>query len=325
MKALLRIGTRGSPLALAQARLTRERLAAAWPDLQDDKACEIVPITTSGDRIQDRSLIEAGGKGLFTKEIDDALLSGVIDIAVHSMKDVPTSLPDGIEMGAILPRETPLDAWFSNHDGADGTPGGIDDLPLGAVVGTASLRRQAQLLARRPDLTIKTLRGNVGTRLDKLAAGDVDATLLAVAGLKRLGEAERIKVELSPDIMLPAPAQGAIGIAMRTDDYPVMERIAALNCIESAQRLAAERAALASLDGSCRTPIAALAIITEGTMLLDALIALPNGRKLARTQRQGPARDAVAMGADAGDELRQMLPEALDSLKPTSPNILRDF
>ncbi len=299
MTAMLKIGTRGSPLALAQARETAERLAAAHPDLAQPGAVETVVIRTTGDTIQDRPLAEIGGKGLFTKEIDAALLSGAIDLAVHSMKDVPTWLPDGVSIPCILPREDPRDAFFAA--GCDGP----DGLPHGAVVGTAALRRQAQILARRPDLTVVPLRGNVGTRLRKLAEGQVDATLLAVAGLRRLGLADRITATLPSDVMLPAVAQGAIGIACRTDDAPARERLAALHCPDSGTCVAAERALLTELEGSCRTPIAALAQLDQaGALALDALIARPDGSEVLRARRDGGRDDARAMGEDAGAELK---------------------
>ncbi len=249
----LRLGTRGSPLALAQANEVRARLIAAHPELAAEDAVEIVAITTTGDKIQDRTLAEIGGKGLFTKEIEEALLAGRIDAAVHSMKDVPTWLPEGLEISTILPREDPRDALFST--------GGQDlaGLPAGSVVGTASLRRQAQVLLARPDLRVVPLRGNVQTRLRKLAEGQVDATLLAMAGLKRLGKSGEVSAVLAPEVMLPAVAQGAIGIEVRGDDASTRDTLAALDDADSAIRVAAERACLAVLDGSCRTPIAAFA------------------------------------------------------------------
>ncbi|HYD29856.1 MAG TPA: hydroxymethylbilane synthase [Azospirillaceae bacterium] len=299
----LRIGTRGSPLALAQAYQTRDRLQAAHPELRDDGAIEIVVIKTTGDRIQDRTLAEAGGKGLFTKEIEDDLAAGRIDLAVHSMKDVPTWLPDGLEMSCLLPREDPRDAWFS-RSGAT-----LDDLPAGSVVGTASLRRQAQVLARRPDLTVIPLRGNVQTRLAKLDEGQVDATMLALAGLRRLGLTDRITAVIEPEVMLPAVAQGAIGIEIRARDERTRALLAPLNCAETAVRVEAERALLAELDGSCRTPIAALARLeADGALALEALVASPAGRQIFRARRTGAPRDAAAMGRDAGAELKADLP-----------------
>lgn len=300
--APLRIGTRGSPLALAQAHETRDRLAKAWPDLASPDAVEIVVIHTTGDRIQDRTLMEAGGKGLFTKEIEDALLAGSIDLAVHSMKDVPTWLPDGLQMTAMLPREDVRDAWFSL------TAPTMDDLPPGAVVGTASLRRQAQILARRPDLRVVPIRGNVQTRLRKLGEGEVEATLLAVAGMRRLGTADRITSIIEADVMLPAVAQGAIGIESRADDDRTNGYLAALNCQETFTRVAAERGVLAALDGSCRTPIAALATLSDGRLDLEALVIRGDGSEWFRTSRSGSPADALAMGDDAGRELKALLP-----------------
>jgi hydroxymethylbilane synthase len=298
-RARVRIGTRGSPLALAQAEEVRRRLAAAWPDLGGSDAVAIVPIKTSGDRIQDRTLAEAGGKGLFTKEIEEALLAGSIDVAVHSMKDMPTWLPDGLTIDCLLPREDPRDVLI-------GTVGRIADLPAGAIVGTSSLRRQAQVLARRPDLRIVNLRGNVETRLRKIAAGEADATLLALAGLRRLGMEHRASAVLSTEEMLPAAAQGAIGVERRKDDQRAQALLAALHDPDTGTAVAAERATLARLDGSCRTPIAALAVF-EGvaTLRLDALIATPDGRRVLRARRTGAASDAAALGDDAGRELRR--------------------
>ncbi len=296
----LRIGTRGSELALAQANDVHRRLAAAHPDLAEEGAVEIVVIKTSGDRIQDRTLSEIGGKGLFTKEIEDALLDGAIDLAVHSMKDVPTWFPEGLAVTAILPREDPRDALFSK--GADR----LAALPAGAVVGTASLRRQAQVLLARPDLKVVPLRGNVGTRLRKLDEGQVDATLLAVAGLRRLGRESLITAPIEPEEMLPAVAQGAVGIEIRDRDARTAEWLAPLNDAVSATRVTAERACLEVLDGSCRTPIAALAELSDEDrhLTLRAMIAMPDGSEAFHAARSGPARDAEALGRDAGAELR---------------------
>ena len=297
---LLRIGTRGSPLALAQAEETRDRLAAAHPVLAAPDAVEIVVIRTSGDKIQDRTLAEIGGKGLFVKEIDEALLEERIDLAVHSMKDLPTWLPPGVALAAVLPREDPRDALFAREGGSLAT------LPAGAVVGTASLRRQAQVLLARPDLKVVPIRGNVGTRLAKLAEGQVDATLLAVAGLKRLGQSDKITAPLTLEEMLPAVAQGAIALEARADDTRVLDWLASLGDEETERRTAAERACLAVLDGSCRTPIAAYAELdAQGDGLwLRALVALPDGSQAHRTERRGARADAEALGQQAGDELR---------------------
>jgi hydroxymethylbilane synthase len=287
-------------LALAQANEVCARLGAAHLELAAEGAVEIVVIKTTGDRIQDRTLAEIGGKGLFTKEIEDALLAGRIDAAVHSMKDVPTWLPEGLEISAILPREDPRDAIFST--------GGQDlaGLPTGSVVGTASLRRQAQVLLARPDLKVVPFRGNVQTRLRKLAEGQVDATLLAMAGLKRLDKAGEVSAVLAPEVMLPAVAQGAIGLEIRADDGATRGTLAALDDPDSAVRVTAERACLAVLDGSCRTPIAAFAEFEAGgaSLRLRALVALPDGSQAHRAERRGSPGEAAALGRDAGAELR---------------------
>ncbi len=295
----LRLGTRGSPLALAQANEVRARLAAAHAELAGD-AVEIVVIATTGDKIQDRTLAEIGGKGLFTKEIEEALAEGRIDAAVHSMKDVPTWLPEGLEISAILPREDPRDALISGRGDS------LAALPAGAVVGTASLRRQAQVLLARPDLRVVPFRGNVQTRLRKLAEGQVDATLLAMAGLKRLGMSAEATAVLAPEVMLPAVAQGAIGLEIRGDDAGTRGYLAALDDRDSAIRVEAERACLAVLDGSCRTPIAAFAELDDGggELRLRALVCLPDGSQVHRAERRGAAAAAAALGRDAGAELR---------------------
>ncbi len=298
MTALIRIGTRGSPLALAQAHETRDRLAAAHDSLAAPDAIGIVVITTTGDRIQTGPLSDSGGKGLFTKEIEDALLAGDIDIAVHSMKDVPTALPDGLGIACILPREDPRDAFLSPRAAS------VAELPEGAVVGTASLRRKAILLHRRPDLRIVTFRGNVDTRIRKLAEGEADATLLGLAGLRRLGRDAAVTAVLEPEYMLPAVCQGAIGIECRDADQRVRDLLAAIHHGPSGIRADAERSLLAGLDGSCRTPIAALAELAGDRLRLRALIARPDGSEVLETARDGAATDALALGADAADELR---------------------
>ena len=294
----LRIGTRGSPLALAQATMVREALVAAHPGLAAAPP-EIVAIKTTGDRVTERPLADLGGKGLFTKEIEEALLSGAVDLAVHSMKDVPTALPEGLLIASVLPREDPRDALIS-RDAAT-----LAALPAGAVVGTASLRRKAQILHARPELTVANLRGNVETRIKKIADGAADATLLALAGLRRLGLADRARAVLEPDEMLPAVAQGAIGIECRAADEAVRALLAPLDHAESARCIAAERGLLAALDGSCRTPIAALATLAAPDRLsLRAMVLRPDGSEVHETARAGPAADAVAMGRDAGAELK---------------------
>ncbi len=295
----LRIGTRGSPLALAQAEQVRARLAAAWPDLAEAGAIAIEVIRTSGDRIVDRPLSEAGGKGLFTKEIEEALSAGTIDLAVHSMKDMPTAFPDGLEVACLLQREDPRDVLIAAVTR-------IADLPQGAVVGTSSLRRKAQLLARRRDLKVVDLRGNVETRLRKIESGVAQATLLALAGLRRLGLEAKASSILETAEMLPAVAQGAIGLESRIGDTRIRDLLAPLHHVPTGHCVTAERGLLAALDGSCRTPIAALAVTrTFGRLRLDALIAKTDGSSVLRTAREGPEADAWAMGQDAGEELRR--------------------
>ncbi len=294
---IITIGTRGSPLALAQAREVRARLAGAHRELANEGAIAIEVIKTSGDRFLDRPLADIGGKGLFTKEIEEALLREAIDIAVHSMKDVPTFLPKGLEISCVLEREDPRDAFFSS------SATGLDDLGPGAVVGTAALRRQAQIRARRPDLEIVVFRGNVQSRLKKLAAGEVDATLLALAGLKRLGLEDKASAILPVEEMLPAVAQGAIGIECRSGDSRAKDYLSPLNHDETALCIGAERALLAVLDGSCRTPIAALCECEGERVRLRSLIARPDGSEILRTTREGSRADAVALGEDAGREL----------------------
>jgi len=299
-KPPLRIGTRGSPLALAQANDVRDRLCAADPALAGDGMLAIEIIKTTGDMVLDRPLAEVGGKGLFSKEIDEALLDGRVDLAVHSMKDLETWLPDGIALAAILEREDVRDVFISHK--ADT----LDELPAGSVVGTSSLRRQAQILRRRPDLKVETFRGNVQTRMRKLNDGEADATLLALAGLKRLGMAEVATEILEPEILLPAVAQGAVGVTCRDGDADMAARLEVLNHAPSWQRVAAERAMLAALDGSCRTPIGGLAEFgPDGGMTLRGLVAKADGSEFFETARTGPTSDAEAMGTDAGEELRR--------------------
>jgi hydroxymethylbilane synthase len=300
MAAILRLGTRGSPLALAQEAELRARLAAAHPELAAPGALETVVIKTTGDVVRDRTLAAIGGKGMFTKEIEEALLAGTIDIAVHSMKDMTTFLPDGLAIGAVFEREDPRDAFFSKKAGS------IADLPRGAVVGTASLRRQAQVLHARPDLAVVPLRGNVETRLRKLDEGAVDATLLALAGLKRLGKAAQATAVLDTHEMLPAVAQAAIALEIRARDERVRRYVEPLDHKPSGARVVAERSLLAALDGSCKTPIAALAEFDDtGNLALRALVIRPDGSEKHETRRQGSAADAERMGRDAGEELRR--------------------
>lgn len=289
------IGTRGSPLALAQTRMVRDGLARLHGLKESD--IDIRMIRTSGDRIRDRALSAFGGKGLFTREIEDALLEGSIDAAVHSMKDMPTALPAGLVMGCYLPREDPRDAFISRK------AKGIADLPQGAVVGSSSLRRQAQLRRLRPDLEVVSYRGNVGGRLRKLADGVVDATLLACAGLRRLGMEHEITSVIEPDIMLPAVAQGVVGVEIREGDAAAADMVAGLNDASADIRVRAERAFLAGLDGSCMTPIAALAELDGENLRLRGQILTPDGVTAHETERAGPAADGEAMGADAAAEL----------------------
>ena len=298
---VLRIGTRGSPLALAQAEMVRALLIAAHPALAAGTV-EIVPIKTTGDKVQDRTLSEIGGKGLFTKEIEEALIDGRVDLAVHSMKDVPTWLPPGLIIAALLQREDPRDVLISP------VASSIAALPQGAVVGTASLRRQAQLLGLRPDLKVQPLRGNVGTRLDKLARGEAAATFLALAGLKRLGRAEVVTAILSTEEMLPAVAQGAIGIEVREDDARVRPLVEALDHDPTAIAVTAERACLEELEGSCRTPIAAYAEIAGTELRLRGLIALPDGTRSHRAELKGDVgrADAAALGRAVGRRLKAL-------------------
>jgi hydroxymethylbilane synthase len=291
----IRIGTRGSNLALAQAHELRARLSAAHGLTEDD--FEIAIIKTSGDIIQDRPLSAVGGKGLFTKEIEDALTDGGIDLAVHSMKDMPTRLPDGLSIPCFLPREDVRDAFISLKVER------LADLPKGAVLGTSSLRRQAQVKRLRPDLKVITYRGNVDTRLRKLEEGVADATLLAFAGLKRLGLEHRVTALIDTDDMLPAVAQGAIGVEIRENDERMLGLLDALNHAETATCVAAERAFLAVLDGSCRTPIAGLAELKQGELRFRGSILTPDGRQCYETERHGSPADAVTLGEDAAREL----------------------
>jgi hydroxymethylbilane synthase len=292
----LRIGTRGSRLALAQAHETRDRLIAATGLAED--VIEIVVIKTSGDRILDRPLAEVGGKGLFTKEIEDALLGGEIDLAVHSSKDMPTVLPEGLEISAFLPREDVRDAFLSRRAAR------LDDLPAGAVVGTASLRRQAMVKRARPDLEVVTFRGNVQSRLAKLAAGEVDATLLALAGLKRLGLEAEIASTMAAEDFLPAVGQGAICIESRVGDVATRAKIDLVHDVATAVALTAERAFLHELDGSCRTPIAGWGRIVAGAFVFDGEILTPDGRRAHRISRTGPVEAAETIGREAGRHLR---------------------
>jgi hydroxymethylbilane synthase len=291
----IRIGTRGSPLALAQAHEVRDRLATARGLAAGD--FEIVVLRTSGDRIQDRPLAEAGGKGLFTKEIEEALLDRRVDLGVHSMKDVPTALSPGLAIAAMLPREDVRDAFLSLKAAS------LADLPAGATVGTSSLRRTAQVLNLRPDLNVVPFRGNVETRLRKLAEGQADATLLAAAGLRRLGMLDRIRSAIPVEVMLPAVAQGAIGIEVRADDTEARLLAGAVDDAATHLAVAAERAFLAKLEGSCRTPIAGLARLDAGRLILDGQILTPDGREALSASRTGRPEQALDLALAVADEL----------------------
>ena len=284
----LKIGTRGSPLALAQAHETRDRLARAF-DLPPD-AFEVCVIQTTGDRVQDRPLKELGGKGLFTREIEAAMLTGQIDIAVHSMKDMPVLQPEGLVLDCHLPREDPRDAFVSSLHAA------LADIPEGATVGTSSLRRRAQLLVRRPDLTVVEFRGNVQTRLRKLSEGVACATFLAMAGLNRLGRRDVARGALDPADMLPAVAQGAIGIECRANDRRTAAMLDAIHDLRTGEQLAAERAFLAALDGSCETPIAGLAERDGTTLRLRGEILRPDGTESLTDDQSAPVEDGAELG-----------------------------
>ena len=293
---VLRIGTRGSALALAQASETRARLMRAHG--LPEEAFAIEAITTSGDRIQDRPLSEAGGKGLFTKELEEALLDGRVDIAVHSSKDMPTVLPEGLELRAFLPREDPRDAFIGRGIKR------LADLPEGAVVGSSSLRRQALLKRMRPDLEVVTFRGNVQTRLRKLGEGRAEGTILALAGLRRLGLAEVASEILPLDTFPPAPGQGAICVESRIGDERVMALLAAIDHGPTHAALSCERAFLATLDGSCRTPIAGHATLDGDKLSFNGRILTPDGREFHDIADEGPAGEAASIGRRAGEAVR---------------------
>ncbi|MDQ6437783.1 hydroxymethylbilane synthase [Mesorhizobium sp. LHD-90] len=294
--ATLRIGTRGSPLALAQAHETRSRLMAAHGLPEDAFAIEV--ISTSGDRIQDRPLSEAGGKGLFTKELEEALLTGRIDVAVHSSKDMPTQLPDGLRLSAFLPREDPRDGFIGKAAPA------IETLPHGATVGSSSLRRQALIRRMRPDISVVTFRGNVQTRLRKLEEGQVHGTILAHAGLRRLGMAGVITDLMPLEKFPPAPGQGAICIESRIGDARVDALVAPINHHDTALALACERAFLAALDGSCRTPIAGYATVDGDRMHFGGLILSPDGQASFDVTLDGLVGEAESLGRRAGEIVR---------------------
>jgi hydroxymethylbilane synthase len=295
----LRIATRGSPMALRQTALVRDRLVSLHPELATDGALEIVTVRTSGDRVQDRLLAEIGGKGLFTKDIEQALSAGHADLAVHSLKDMETWLPEGLAIGCVLPRDDPRDALLARPATR------LADLPAGARIGTASLRRRAQLLRHRPDLAVGPLRGNAGTRLEKLAAGEFDAIVLALCGLERLGQAHLVSEILPCEVMLPAVGQGALAIECRAADAALQQLLAPLHDPKSAACVGAERAMLAALEGSCRTPIAGLATLNGGRLCLDALLLKPDGSGEVRGRQSGAIGDAERIGSALGSKLRR--------------------
>ncbi len=293
MTDTLRIATRKSQLALWQAEYVRARLIEANPDLD----VELVTFTTQGDKILDTPLAKVGGKGLFVKELENAMLRGDADIAVHSMKDVPVELPDGLHLAVICPREDPRDAFVSNHYET------LDDLPEGARLGTSSLRRQCQLAALRPDLEIISLRGNVNTRLQKLDDGDYDAIILAAAGLIRLEFADRIREYLSPETCLPAIGQGAVGIECRVDDEWVHEIIAPLGDRDTATCVKAERAFNHRLQGGCQVPIGGYAILDHGVILLRGMVGAVDGSEIVHGEIAGPPEDAEYLGRVLAEDL----------------------
>ncbi len=308
---IIRIATRQSPLALWQAQFVQSELKAFHPDLH----VELVPMVTKGDIILDTPLAKVGGKGLFVKELEQALLEGRADIAVHSMKDVPVDFPAGLGLVTICEREDPRDAFVSNHYAS------LDDLPAGSVVGTSSLRRQCQLRQQRPDLQIRDLRGNVGTRLGKLDKGDYDAIILAVAGLKRLGLEARIRTALTPEECLPAVGQGAVGIECRLDDVRTRELLAPLAHVETTLRVAAERAMNMRLEGGCQVPIGSYAELDGDTLWLRALVGAPDGTQMVRGERRGPSSEAESMGISLAEELlnagaREILQEVYQGNAP---------
>ncbi len=282
----LKIATRKSPLALWQANFVKDRLEALHPDLQ----VELVPMSTQGDKILDTPLAKVGGKGLFVKELETAMLEGRADIAVHSMKDVPVEFPDGLGLHTICEREDPRDAFVSNHFNQ------IDELPQGAVVGTSSLRRQCQLRAARPDLVIRDLRGNVNTRLAKLDAGEYDAIILAAAGLKRLEMAHRIAAFIEPEQSLPANGQGAVGIECRLNDHELHALLAPLEHPETRIRVLTERAMNRALQGGCQVPIGAYALVQGEEVWLRGLVGSPDGARVIRDEIRGPLAEGEALG-----------------------------
>lgn len=292
----IRIGTRGSPLALAQAHETRTRLMVAHALPEDH--FEIVVITTTGDKVRDRPLAEIGGKGLFTKELEEALFAGSIDVAVHSMKDMPANMPDGLALGALLPREDPREAFISP------TATSLTNLPLGAVLGSSSVRRTAQALRLRPDLRSVGFRGNVETRLRKLGEGVANATFLACAGLRRLKLEKHITAVMEVEDMLPSPAQGAIGLQIQADRQAVALLLQPLNHHDTDVTVTCERAFMAALDGSCRTPIAGFAILRGQEIFFRGESLTLDGTQVFKAERRGSAADAERIGRDAAAEVK---------------------
>lgn len=292
-KKSLIIATRKSPLALWQAEYVKQRLQQEHPEL----SVELLPMSTRGDKILDTPLAKIGGKGLFLKELEQAILAGEADIAVHSMKDVPMDFPDGLALGVVCPREDPRDAFVSKHYDS------LDDLPVGAAVGTCSLRRQAQILALRPDLNIVDLRGNVQTRLSKLDAGEYDAIILAAAGLIRLGLGERICDFIDAEVSLPAAGQGAVGIELRSDDLETLALLTPLQDLETERCVAAERALSKRLDGGCQVPIAAYAIYDNGQISMRARVAQIDGTIVLQVNGGAPAAEAEILGSALAEQL----------------------
>lgn len=294
--ARIRIGTRRSELAVAQAMEVKNRLLGAFPELTQNQI-EIIKIQTTGDRIQDRHLAEIGGKGLFTKEIEEALFDSKVDIAVHSMKDMTDELPQGLVINCILEREDPRDAFISDKAKS------IEELPKGASIGTSSIRRQSQVLKIRPDLKIVPMRGNVGTRIKKLEMGEADSTILAVAGLKRIDMVDRIASIIDTGVILPAVAQGAIGVECLAGNEHILEILKHINHDDSNICITAEREFLKALGGSCTTPIAGLAELKNDKLFFRGLVASPDGSTVYRVEREGKPEDAGKIGADAGKEV----------------------
>ncbi|NIF34756.1 hydroxymethylbilane synthase [Enterobacter sp. Cy-643] len=308
---ILRIATRQSPLALWQAHYVKQRLEAFHPQL----TVELVPMVTRGDVLLDTPLAKVGGKGLFVKELELAMLDGRADIAVHSLKDVPVAFPEGLGLVTICERDDPRDAFVSNHYQT------LDELPAGSIVGTSSLRRQCQIAEQRPDLVIRSLRGNLGTRLGKLDKGEYDAIILAVAGLNRLEMQDRIRYALPPEVSLPAVGQGAVGIECRLDDERTKALLAPLNHHETAVRVSAERAMNMRLEGGCQVPIGSYAELKDNELWLRALVGAPDGSIMVRGERRGKPEDAVAMGISLAEELlnngaREILADVYDGDAP---------